>query len=128
MATGGPEIGVIGLRETIRTLEQLGVEVSDLKEAMHRVGNIVVDEAKQNVNSVSGRLAGSIRSSKAKGGVTIRAGGARVPYAGVNHFGWPSRNYAANQFIYDASEAKQQQVVQTLSDEINEIMRQIGLI
>jgi len=122
-----PEVGVVGLRKFIKQLEALGVDVTDLKAAWQRVGNIVVQEAKGNVHSISGALAGSIRPSMAKGGSTIRAGSAKVPYAGVIHFGWPRRNIEANQYLYDASAAKQQEVVTAISDELNNLVRKLGL-
>ena len=51
----------------------------------------------------SGTLAGSVRGNQAKTMAAVRAGGARVPYAGPIHWGWPRRNIAAQPFLVDAA-------------------------
>lgn len=80
-------IRVEGLSRTIGQLKKLGVESSDLKEAWIPVGRDVTNRARQEAPNDTGRLAGSIRPSKRQNGVTIRAGGARAPYAPYVYFG-----------------------------------------
>lgn len=124
---GGPEIGIVGLRAFIKSLETAGVEVQDLKAAANRAGNIVVNEAKSQAPVVSGRLAASIRQSKQKSGVVIRVGSAGVPYAGVIHFGWPHRNIRKNPFLYNASDAKRDEVIEAYTEELNRLVDKLGL-
>lgn len=78
---------VVGLREVVRDLEALGVEVADLKEAFTAIGQDVADEAvdrlrRENVIR-SGALAKSVKPSKAKNKAVVRAGSARAWYAAV---------------------------------------------
>lgn len=122
-----PEIGVIGLKEFIKTLQALGVEVNDLKAAWGRIGNIVVKEAQSRAPKVSGALAGSIRASNAKGGATVRAGRARVPYAAVQHWGWPGHNIEGTYYLTNAADAKRAEVIEAVSDELERLLRQLGL-
>jgi hypothetical protein len=67
------------------------------------VSRIVAARAASNAPKVSGALAGSVRGSQAKTRAIVRAGGARVPYAGPIHWGWPRRNIAATFFASRAA-------------------------
>lgn len=125
MAT--PEVGIVGLRQFIKQLESLGVEVTDLKAAWNRVGNIVVKEAQSRAPKVSGALAGSIRANNAKGNATVKAGSARVPYAAVQHWGWPGHNIQATEYLTGAARTKQDQVVEAISDELDKLIAQLDL-
>jgi phage gpG-like protein len=122
-----PEIGVIGLREAIKALESLGVEVTDLKAAWNRVGNIVVTEAKGRVHAVSGALAGSIKANNAKGNSTVKAGSAKVPYAGVQNYGWPAHNIEAQNYLTGAASDKRDEVVQAITDELDNLIAKLDL-
>lgn len=117
----------MGLRSFIKQLESLGADVTDLKAAFNRIGNIVAQEARQLVPVRSGRLAASIRPSTQKNAATIRVGSAAVPYAGPIHFGWPARNIQQNVFLYNASAAKRDEVVNTLKEELDRLIAQLGL-
>lgn len=123
MASG---VQVKGLRETIRSLERFGVQVADLKAAFRKVGNLVVDEAKPRTNPLTGKLAGSIRASNTKNKAVIRAGGARIPYAGVIHYGG-YHGIAGKHFLTDAIEAKKGQGVQVLEQELRGLIRSLDL-
>jgi hypothetical protein len=52
----------------------------------------------------SGRLVGNIRAGATQKAAFVRAGGARVPYAGPVHWGWPKRNITANPFMTKAAQ------------------------
>lgn len=132
MAAAG--VRVTGLREVIRSLERYGVEVSDLKKSFRRIGTLVTDEAKDLAPSLSGALAGSIRPSNSKNKALVRAGGARVPYAGVLHYGGgvPAgqpgpHNIRPHPFLTDAVDRKRNDVVRTLDAELNELIRSLDL-
>lgn len=84
MASG---VRVDGLRQAIRKLEQLGVAASDLKEAMYRIAQKPLSEAKSRAPHRTGALAASIRASKAKSKAVLRAGSAKVAYASFQEFG-----------------------------------------
>lgn len=123
MATG---VKVDGLRDVARTLERLGVEAADLKNAFNKIGSIVSDEAKTLTPVLTGRLAASIRASKTKNKATVRAGGARIPYAGVIHYGGYN-NITGTYFLTKAASNKEQSVVDALETELNSIINRMGL-
>lgn len=90
-----------------RTLRRAGVELLGLKQAHAAAGSIVTPAAKGKAPSKSGALAGSIRAGTAAASLTIRAGGASLPYAGPIHYGWKKRNIRAQPFIVEAVDEKQ---------------------
>lgn len=98
-------VEVRGARELRRTLRRAGIDLQDLKEAHAQVGGIVAAAGRTSAPRRSGTLAGSIRASKAAASATVRAGGARVPYAGVIHWGWPRRNIAAQPWLSEAAQS-----------------------
>lgn len=126
-ASRGSRIQVTGLRETIRSLERLGTEVKDLKDAFKRIGNLVVDDAQAGAPKKSGALAGSIRASNTKNRSTIRSGSAKVPYAGVQEWGWPRHNIEGSHYLVSAVERNQQTSVRALDDELRGLIRRLDL-
>jgi hypothetical protein len=94
---------VTGAKELRRTLKQAGADMGDLKAVNRRVGELVADAARPRVPVRSGRLVASIRPAAAAAKVTIRAGSARLPYAGPIHWGWPKHHITANPFLSDAA-------------------------
>ena len=95
-------VEVKGAKEVARTLKKAGVALDDLKEANAKVSRIVAAEARVIVPHDRGRLRGSIRPTRAARKVTVVSGSARVPYAGVIHWGWRKRNIKRQPFLTDA--------------------------
>ena len=101
-------IQVQGLRELRTALK--GVSASAPKElatANHKVGQIVVDKAKELAPKGSHQGGGSYRpivesihANQAGTNVTVSVGGARTPYAKVTEFGGtiPRRGYSTGGF------------------------------
>jgi hypothetical protein len=98
-------IKVEGGRNLRRTMKRAGVDLGQLKDAHAAAGNIVVGASRVSGPVRSGALVGSLRASKAVASATVRAGGARVPYANVIHWGWPGHNIAAHPWVSDAAQA-----------------------
>ena len=124
MAQSG--LRVEGLRQTVRSLERFGVEVQDLKAAFNKIGTIVVNEAVTLTPTLSGALAASIRASKTKNKSEVRAGSARVVYAGVIHYGGYN-NITAQPFLTTAVDNKQAQVINTMETELGRLIRKLDL-
>lgn len=119
-------VRITGLRETVRSLERFGVEAADLKAAFLRIGNMVVQEAKSIVPTLSGALAASIRASNTKNKSEVRAGSAKVVYAGVQHYGGYN-NIIGSYFLERAVAAKQGEAVNQMEDELNSLIRRLDL-
>jgi phage gpG-like protein len=114
---------VAGLTKLVRDLEGMGVEVADLKAAFGAIANRAADVAAAHAPSVTGRLRRSIKGSKAKNYAMVRAGSARVPYAGAINYGWRARNIAPSNFMERADQAMRGTAMNELNDAINRLIR-----
>lgn len=119
-------IRIDGINKVVRDLKRFGVEVADLKTAFNKIGNIVVKEAVTLTPTLTGALAASIRASKTQNKAEVRAGSARVPYAGVQHYGG-YHGITGSHFLTDAIAAKQGEVLNTLDSELNALIGRLGL-
>lgn len=95
-------VEVRGARELRASLKKAGLSLDDLVQAHRQAGQVAAVAASPPI--VSGRLAGTVRSSGTKTAAIIRAGRASVPYAGPIHWGWPRRHIAARPFLTIAAQ------------------------
>ncbi|MBB1482493.1 hypothetical protein H5392_01300 [Tessaracoccus sp. MC1865] len=123
----GVRISITGLAKTFRALEASGVAAESMRDLMHAIGLIVVSTARPDAPTLSGALAGTIRAGRGKTKAVIRAGRASVPYAGVQHYGWPARNIAAKPFLANAVQSTRAQTFAALDEGIGELLRKQGL-
>lgn len=91
--TSGRVVDVVaeGLAELQRDLRKAGASVDDMTSAMKSIGEVVRPEASHLVHSRTGALAATVKTVATRTSVSVQAGSPTVPYAGVNHYGWPSR-------------------------------------
>jgi hypothetical protein len=101
------EVGVRveGLNTLVRTMRKAGADLGDLKDANARAAAIVVSAAAGMAPRRSGKLAGSIRGSRAGNRARVLAGRASVPYAAPIAWGWPARHIKPQPFLSDAARA-----------------------
>jgi hypothetical protein len=99
------------------------VDIQDLKDANLQVAQAVLDAARPPRRT--GRLAASERAAGTQAAAIVRAGGARVPYAGPIHWGWPLRNIAAQPWIQEAAESTEGRWLATYQHHIDTIIRAI---
>lgn len=125
MASGG--VRITGLREVVRGLEKMGVEVDDLKDAFAPIAAEGAEIAAGFVHSRSGRLAGSLRGNRAKNRAVITAGGARARHAGPQNYGWRRRNIEPQGFMQKADQVLQTRSRVLLEDALNSAIRRSGL-
>lgn len=121
----GVTVEVENLGKTLRAFSRAGAKAEDMKDLMHSVATTVMQAADPPV--VSGRLAASLRASRAKNRAVVRAGGARVPYAGPIHYGWPARNIEPQPFLADALREQRSQVYQDINAGLAAIIKSSGL-
>lgn len=126
IASGDVRLKVEGLGKTLRALSKAGAESDDMKDLMHSLGQIVVDAANPPV--MSGKLSGTIRAGRGKTKAVVRAGGARAPYAGVVHYGWPARNIEAQPFLTDALNSERGDILRQLDDGITKLLQANDLL
>ncbi len=100
---------------------------SELKALHGDAAKIVEQDALGRAPVRSGRLRESIRSSGTQKAGVVRAGFARVPYAGPIHFGWAKRNIRPQPFLYDAKDARRDEVVRSVEQGIDALIRRFDL-
>lgn len=125
LGSGDVHIRVEGLSKTVRALAKAGADAQDMKDLMHTLGSLVVHAATP--PTVSGALDGSMRAGRGKTKAVIRAGGARVPYAGVVHYGWPARGIRAQPFLTDALTSQRAKLIAALDAGLGDILRKNNL-
>lgn len=117
---------VTGIRELNQKLRAAGSDLSEMSELMHKLGNIVIANAR--VPRESGELEGTLRAGKGKTKAVVRAGYAkRGAYAGVVHYGNPYRGTRAQPFLTDALKRSQPQVIAELARGIDLILKNNNL-
>lgn len=110
---------------------------TELKSAHLEAALIVARQAQYEVPRRSGRLATTIRAQATQTRGNVKAGRARVPYAGPVHFGWPTRPNPAKgwrggpirpqPFVYEAADRRIGQVVDAYNGRLTQIIRQHDL-
>ena len=123
--SGAGRVRIEGLAKTVRALEKAGADSQDMKDLMHALGMFVVNAADAPV--LSGTLQGTIRAGRGKTKAVVRAGGARAPYAGVIHYGWPARNIQPTNFLSEALQRERGDILSALDDGLADILRKNDL-
>lgn len=102
MAARKPGITLNGSSDLQRTLRRAGVDIRELKPINRDAAEIAMERARAEAPVQTGRLRDTLRVGATNRAGVIRAGNNRavgVPYAGVIHWGWPSRDIKANPFV-----------------------------
>lgn len=136
MAARKAEFHVEGLKETMLALGELDRNIArELRGALKHAADIVVEDARARVPSVTGTAAEGIKARSTAGGITGAASasvvesrsvpylhwldfGSRTPVTGNTRAEGPWRGSGAGpkggRFLYPAIEAKEPQIVATL--------------
>jgi hypothetical protein len=125
MVDGGVRID--GLNQVVRGLQELGLDIEDLKDAFAPIAARAARYASSFAPRRTGALAASIRPNRSKNKAVVVAGKARVPYAGVINYGWARRNISPSSFMQKADERMRPLALQMLDDAINAKIRERGL-
>lgn len=123
--TGSGRVSVKGLSKTVRSLERAGADAGDMRDLMHELGMLVVAAA--NPPELTGALAATLRAGRGKTKAVVRAGSARVPYAGVIEYGWPAQNIPPHNYLRDALQRERGDVLDALEAGLGEILRRNNL-
>lgn len=126
MAERGPRVEVEGMARLRRELRALEGNLDDLKDAHAAAGAIVAAAAAARAPRRSGKLAASVRNSRAAAGAHVIAGSAAVPYAGPIHWGWPARHIEPNPFAADAAQATESQWLPAYEASIRDAVDRVG--
>lgn len=133
ITAAGPEGGSVrykieGLGQTLRQLSKAGAEAEELRELMIQIGQLVARDARARAPVDTGRLSSTVRHGRGKTKAVIRAGGARAPYAGVIHYGWPARNIKPSEFLTRAVQANREAVLDMFDKDITRLLKKYNLM
>jgi len=124
----GRQVSVDGARELRKALKTVGDEAkAGLKDVNLEVAEIVARAAVTKVPSRSGALRETVRAAGAQTRASVKAGFKKVPYAGVIHFGWPARGILPRPFLYDALDARRDEVMEAYTDGMADLIKKNGL-
>lgn len=125
MATG---VRVSGLNRVVRGLQQVGVDVTEIKSAFADVAAFGARAVKRHVPKGStGRLSRDVRGNRAKNKAVVTAGRKSIPYAGPINYGWPARNIRAAGFMQKGDKDVQPFAARRLERYVNDSIRRSGL-
>jgi hypothetical protein len=119
------KLKLTGLESLNRDLTQAGLKLSDLN--FQGVANQGMRLAAAYAPRRTGKLAASLRASAGKSGASIRAGGARAPYAGPINYGWRARRIAPAGFMERADAVLRRTVPSQLEAQARRIIAGRGL-
>lgn len=127
---GGVQVRVTGLNESLRALSRAGADAEDMRDLMHSTGEIVATSARRRAQvGATGNLRNSLRAGRGKTKAVVRAGSAvRVPYAGVQHYGWPARNIPGSMFLVQALHAESAAVTTHIEQGLRDLLRKNALV
>ena len=121
-------ISIDGLREFVRDLEKLGVEVNDLKEVFSTISKRAADVMQSKVPVRTGALRAAVRGNRAKNKAVVVAGNnKRVAYAGAINYGYPARNIRPANFIAATDAVMQTEALQLLDEGLTDLIKRYGL-
>jgi hypothetical protein len=119
------QIQVQGAKELRRALNKAADKDSKmaLKKANLEGAEAVAQEARTLVpRGKTLKLSESVRATAGVASGAVRAGRAAVPYSGVIHFGWPARGIEPRPFLYEAADARVDEVAGIYEQRVQEIL------
>lgn len=120
-------VHIENLRETIRDLERLGVEVEDLKEAFGEISREITTEATGQVKVLTGAARATIRPARTKNKAVVRAGSAGVPYVAALNYGWPAHNIEGDEFLTGPANDDPEGKARRISANLDRLIRRYDL-
>jgi HK97 gp10 family phage protein len=118
------------VRKQIRKMQDAVSKTAAKSEmkALHLEGaELVKSDALGRVPVATGQLRGSVRAAGTVSYGAVRAGFAKVPYAGPIHFGWSKRNIRPQPFLYDAKDARADEVVEVFDKRMKSLIKKFDL-
>lgn len=122
-----PSIEVEGLKELRKKLRQVkDSALNDEMKAIHvALAAEITRRALPRVPVDSGALKASVRSSGTVRDAVGRVGKKAVPYAPIIHWGWPKRGIPRRQFLRDAAEVLERDIVDRYDDAVASMLERV---
>lgn len=123
-------VEVTGAVELRKALKRMGGDLKDLTKVNREAADKVAAEARPRAPRLTGALAASVKARATQKAGRVEAGSNRlgrpVVYAGPIHFGWFRRNIDPQPFIYDALDARRDEVVSRYQRRVDELVTRVG--
>lgn len=130
----GGSIKVEGLQQTIKSLQALGVDKSEIQNANLEAANTLLRQARPLVPVRTGRLRNSLKASKTQYYAQVRAGSNAVPYANPIHWGWfrdkqtgVNRNVLPQPFFSKALGYTYDQIIRDYDRNMQQLLNKYGI-
>ncbi len=120
-----PVVRVVGGARLVRTMRAAEIDLDELKEVTIAAGALAAAAIRPLVPVRTGRLLGSLRSSKAARKSTVSVGRASLPYAGPVHWGWKAHGIEPSLFGPRGLEAAEPAIHELYVDGIEKILEQV---
>lgn len=109
-----------------RTLKAASADLlNDLKQTHKDVASVVTPVARSRAPKSSGRLSATVRAGATQRAAIVRAGSGRVPYAGVQEWGWARRNIRSQPFLSPAARQTESAWKLLYEKRVNEILSHV---
>lgn len=131
-------VQVRGGRRLRSTMKKAGMDVKQLTTINKEAATIVAGAAKVRAPigkpsrkrgrgrpKAGGALKNSIRPGATTRAAVVRAGGARVPYANPQHWGWPKRHIKAKYFMSSAAKQTEPIWVKQYEHKMKRVIKQV---
>jgi len=127
-------IKVEGLQQTVKALQALGVDKSEISNANYEAAQTLIRSATPLVPVRSGRLRASLKPARTQAYAAARAGNSQVPYANPIHWGWfrdkqtgVQRNVLPQPFFAKALGLTYQQIIADYNRNMQQLVNKHGL-
>ena len=134
MAGPSGSIKVEGLQETIKNLQALGADKTQIQDANYQAALTLIRRAKPLVPVRTGRLLASLKPGRTTMYAVARAGLASVPYANPIHWGWfrdkktgVNRNVLPQPFFGKALGYSKDQIIADYNRNMQQLIDKHGL-
>lgn len=121
----GRAIFCVGAKQFSQTMRKAGADMEELKAVNRQAANVVKPVAASLAPARTGKLRKSIRIGASRKAGFVRAGGARVPYAGVINYGWPARHIKPRLFMNRAIASTENTWLRLYDNFVDKTMKQV---
>lgn len=118
---------VEGIKEVNATLDKLGRDLESNLDLNKELSSTLSQKASAMAPRLTGALASSVVGNPSAEKAQIVAGSAAVPYAGVQEYGWPSRNIEAQPYLRPAVFNNMGYIVEKYNDSISNAIKKYNL-
>jgi phage gpG-like protein len=120
-------ISIEGVKQVQDTLDKLARDLESNLELNKELSTTLSKKASVMAPKLTGALASSVVGNPSADKAQIVAGSAAVPYAGVQEYGWPSRNIEAQPYLRPAVYDNMEYIVEKYNDNIEKAIKKYNL-